>query len=79
MGKARAIGVGMDNSANSKSALRWAVDNLIDAEDCLILIYVQSPKSEHPKKQLFEYTGSRKNNFFLSISNKPIYFSTIYF
>lgn len=58
MGKARAIGVGMDNSANSKSALRWAVDNLIDAEDCLILIHVQSPKSDHPKKQLFEDTGS---------------------
>ena len=63
MGKARAIGIGVDNSRSSKSALKWAVDNLVDSEDRLILIHVLSPKSDHPKKQLFEDTGSRKNKF----------------
>ncbi|KAJ0100468.1 hypothetical protein Patl1_20947 [Pistacia atlantica] len=58
MGKAHTIGIGMDYSPNSKSALRWAADNLVDAGDRLILIHVQPPTADHTRKQLFEDTGS---------------------
>lgn len=59
MGKARAVGVGMDYSATSKAALRWAADNIIEEGDRIILIHVQPPKSDHTRKKLFEDTGSR--------------------
>ncbi|KAK9271984.1 hypothetical protein L1049_003108 [Liquidambar formosana] len=58
MAKARTVGIGMDNSPSSKSALRWAVDNLMGAEDRIILIHVQSPSSDCSKKKLFENAGS---------------------
>lgn len=59
MGKARSVGIGMDYSATSKSALRWAVDNLIEEGDRIILIHVEPPKATNTRKQLFEDTGSR--------------------
>lgn len=59
MGKARTIGVAMDYSATSKLALRWAVDNLINGGDRIILINVQPSKADHTRKELFEDTGSR--------------------
>ncbi|KAL5721688.1 hypothetical protein ACHQM5_005301 [Ranunculus cassubicifolius] len=58
MGGARAVGIGMDNSPSSISALRWAVDNLVNDGDQAILIYVQSAKSHPPQKKLWEDTGS---------------------
>ncbi|XP_037492419.1 universal stress protein A-like protein isoform X2 [Jatropha curcas] len=59
MGKASRIGVGMDYSATSKAALRWATENLIDnASDTLILIQVQPPNADHTRKHLFGDTGS---------------------
>lgn len=58
MSKARTVGVGMDYSSNSKAALRWAADNLIDSGDRIILIHVQPPKANHTRKELFEDTGS---------------------
>ncbi|XP_059623268.1 universal stress protein PHOS34 [Cornus florida] len=58
MGKARTVGIGMDYSATSKSALRWAIDNLIEAGDQMIIIHVRSPKSDPTNKQLFADTGS---------------------
>ncbi|XP_059640357.1 universal stress protein PHOS34-like [Cornus florida] len=59
MGEARTVGIGMDYSPTSKSALRWAIENLIDAGDHIITIHVQSPKSNPTnKKQLFADTGS---------------------
>ncbi|KAF7831155.1 Universal stress protein A-like protein [Senna tora] len=58
MAKARTIGVAVDFSATSKSALKWTVDNLINKGDCLILINVQPLKSDHTRKDLFEDTGS---------------------
>ncbi|KAK7276188.1 hypothetical protein RIF29_17323 [Crotalaria pallida] len=58
MAKARTIGVAMDFSATSKLALRWAVDNLINTGDQIILINVQPTKADHTRKELFEDTGS---------------------
>ncbi|KAA8547667.1 hypothetical protein F0562_004096 [Nyssa sinensis] len=58
MGEARTVGVGMDYSSSSKSALRWAIDNLIDDGDRIIIIHVLSPKSDPTNKQLFADTGS---------------------
>ncbi|KAH7557018.1 hypothetical protein ACOSP7_026366 [Xanthoceras sorbifolium] len=57
MGKGT-VGIAMDFSPNSKAALRWAADNLINAGDLVILINVQPPKADHTRKQLFENTGS---------------------
>lgn len=60
MAKARTIGIGMDYSATSKSALKWAIDNLIESEDIIVIILVLSPKSDPANKKLFADTGSRK-------------------
>ncbi|XP_023773183.1 universal stress protein PHOS32 isoform X2 [Lactuca sativa] len=59
MAKARTIGIGMDYSATSKSALKWAIDNLIESEDIIVIILVLSPKSDPANKKLFADTGSQ--------------------
>ncbi|KAL0462996.1 UNVERIFIED_CONTAM: hypothetical protein Slati_0187200 [Sesamum latifolium] len=48
----------MDYSATSKSALNWAINNLIDEGDQIIIIHVVSPKADPTSKQLFADTGS---------------------
>ncbi|KAK2973157.1 hypothetical protein RJ640_009580 [Escallonia rubra] len=58
MEKARRFGIGMDYSTTSKSALRWAINNLIESGDMIIIIHVLSPKSDPANKQLFQDTGS---------------------
>ncbi|XP_059309881.1 universal stress protein PHOS32 [Lycium ferocissimum] len=58
MGKVRTIGIGMDYSATSKLALKWAIDNLIEEGDTIIIIHVVSSKVDPTNKQLFEDTGS---------------------
>ncbi|CAK9161199.1 unnamed protein product [Ilex paraguariensis] len=58
MSKARTVGIGMDYSPTSKSALKWTIDNLIEAGDRIIIIHVQSPKADPTNKQLFADTGS---------------------
>ncbi|OVA14520.1 Universal stress protein A [Macleaya cordata] len=54
----RIVGIGMDCSPSSKSALRWSVDNLVEGGDIMILIHVHSSKSDHALKLLWEETGS---------------------
>lgn len=54
----RTVGIAMDNSASSKSALRWTVDNLVDDGDRIVLVHVQSSKADPPTKKLWEDTGS---------------------
>lgn len=86
MAKARTVGIGMDYSATSKAAIRWAVDNLIDGGDRLILIHVEPPKADHTRKQLFEDTGSRMSlvsshvhrNYIVFIFIVFIYYFIIY-
>ncbi|XP_058108452.1 universal stress protein A-like protein [Magnolia sinica] len=58
MGSNRTVGIAMDYSPSSKSALKWTVDNLVDGGDRIILIHVQSGKSDHAQKKLWEETGS---------------------
>ncbi|KAI3824211.1 hypothetical protein L1987_05661 [Smallanthus sonchifolius] len=58
MAKPRTIVIGMDYSATSKKALKWAIDNLIDAGDTVVVLLVLSPKSDPVNKQLFADTGS---------------------
>ncbi|KAL8109269.1 universal stress protein PHOS32-like [Apium graveolens] len=55
----RRVGIAMDYSATSKTALGWAVNNLVESGDEIIIIHVVSPKTDHSSnKQLFEDTGS---------------------
>ncbi|GER47055.1 adenine nucleotide alpha hydrolases-likesuperfamily protein [Striga asiatica] len=58
MARARLVGIGMDYSDTSKSALNWAINNLIEEGDRIIVIHVVSPKADPTNKQLFEDTGS---------------------
>ncbi|CAA2998077.1 universal stress A [Olea europaea subsp. europaea] len=58
MMKARSVGIGMDYSPTSKSALNWAINNLIDEGDQIVVVHVVSPKADPTNKQLFEDTGS---------------------
>lgn len=58
MAKVRTIGIGMDYSTTSKSALKWAIDNLIEAGDTIVVLLVLSPKSDPVNKKLFADTGS---------------------
>lgn len=60
MPKVRKVGIGMDYSASSKSALKWAIHNLnIDARDTIVILIVLSPKADPVNKKLFADTGSR--------------------
>eukprot|EP01018_Ginkgo_biloba_P015511 Gb_39719 [translate_table: standard] len=54
----RIIGITMDNSHTNKVSLKWAIDNLIDNRDGVIIIHIHSPKAQHPHKQLWEDTRS---------------------
>ncbi|XP_031094174.1 universal stress protein PHOS34-like [Ipomoea triloba] len=59
MVNARSIGIGMDYTASSKVAVRWAIDNLVRGGDCIIVIHVVSPKADASSAmQLFADTGS---------------------
>ncbi|KAL2499081.1 Adenine nucleotide alpha hydrolase-like superfamily protein [Abeliophyllum distichum] len=58
MVKARSVGIGMDYSPTSKSALSWAINNLIEEGDRIVIVHVVSPKAEPTNKQLFQDTGS---------------------
>ncbi|CAI9758122.1 unnamed protein product [Fraxinus pennsylvanica] len=58
MVKARLVGIGMDYSPTSKSALTWAINNLIEEGDQIVVVHVVSPKADPTNKQLFEDTGS---------------------
>lgn len=58
MGRNRTVGIGMDYSPMSKSAVRWVIDNLVVEGDRIILVHVLSSKSDSPQKELWGDTGS---------------------
>lgn len=55
----RSIGIAVDYSPSSKSALKWALDNLADEGDRVVVIHVnQNKASESGQSQLWEKSGS---------------------
>ncbi|XP_076921711.1 universal stress protein PHOS32-like [Bidens hawaiensis] len=46
MAKSSTIGIGIDYSTSCKTALKWAIDHLIDSGDTIVLLIVLSSKSD---------------------------------
>jgi Universal stress protein family len=59
----RTIGIGMDYSPSSKTALKWAVENIARAGDHVVLIHTQPHTGHSAQKQLWEEEGSRRCSY----------------
>ncbi|KAG1339286.1 hypothetical protein COCNU_04G015920 [Cocos nucifera] len=58
MGGDRKIGVALDFSKSSKRALEWAINNLLDKGDMLIVLHVMHPKKDKSRHGLWTKSGS---------------------
>ncbi|MFS7952360.1 putative rossmann-like alpha/beta/alpha sandwich protein [Helianthus anomalus] len=59
MVKDRKVGIAMDFSNSSKSALQWAIDNLADKGDTFYIIHIKSLSGDESRNKLWETSGSR--------------------
>ncbi|KAJ0797986.1 putative universal stress protein A family [Helianthus annuus] len=58
MVKDRKVGIAMDFSKSSKSALQWAIDNLADKGDTFYIIHTKSLSGDESRNKLWETSGS---------------------
>ncbi|KAH6762039.1 Adenine nucleotide alpha hydrolases-like superfamily protein [Perilla frutescens var. hirtella] len=58
MPKDRTIGVAMDFSKSSKSALRWSIDHLADKGDTFYILHIKPSSADDSQSQLWAQSGS---------------------
>lgn len=70
---AKNIGVAMDFSTSSKCALQWALDNLAQKGESVIIIHIKSGSPDESRDKIWAESGARKYIYISSWSLQHIY------